>query len=152
MGTIQLKFRGITIKFERSDDEVNKFFQQLSGGGIIESHSTQLKLDPIEKTNKISKSLLGRDQNNTHFAPKSSQEVFEFIKSLPNYEHSVKSLVSHFNNREIELDRNNKELFSYWYNIRLKAISARKRIEKVENGVWIEVRDGLGKKYRFEKR
>ncbi len=149
MGIIQLRLKGISIKFERPDEEINKLFQQLSGGGIVEGTSTQLKLYPTEQTVDTPKST-SETQNIAYYRP-STSETIEYIKTLPNYKHSVKSIISHFNNQEIELDRKNELLYLYWFNIRQKAKNARIKIEKNESGKWIEVRVSKGKEYRFEK-
>ena len=118
MGIIQLKFRGISIKFERPDEEINRLFQQLSGGGVIESHSTQLKISQMEQTTRTPKTLPKNQTNDYHSL--STSEIKEYIKTLPNYKHSVKSIIAHFNDKEIELDRKNELLYAYWFSIRQK--------------------------------
>lgn len=147
MGTIQLKYKGIAITFERSDEEINKLFQQLSGGGIIEGRLTQLKL--TEETNEIVKPI--PKNQSTIYHPISPTEIIEYIKSLPKYRHSVKSIISHFNNKEIELNRKNELLYLYWFSIRQKTRNARQKIQKSEDGKWIEIRVSKGKEYYFEK-
>lgn len=149
MGTIQLKFKGISIKFERSDEEINKLFRQLSGGGTIESHSTQLKLLPTEEATNTSKTI-PNPQDAEYYRP-STKEIMEYIKTLPQYRHSVKSVITHFNQKEIELVRKNELLYLYWFNIRQKLKNVRRKIEKIENGKWTEVRVSKGKEYYFEK-
>ncbi len=86
----------------------------------------------------------------------SMKKIRDFIKSQPNYRHSIPILSQHFYGRVVSSDIKNKEDRRIYDNLWSKARRIRKQIEKKEKGKWEVIKEednGFGKPvtYKFIK-
>lgn len=109
---------------------------------------TGIRIEHVDKSKtSYSKPTI---ENNIQLNNPSSRDIFNYIKSVPNYRHSTKSVLSHFNgDREIVLDRSNDKNSKIWYSIHQKLGIIRKNIEREERGRWEEEKIGRNKEYVF---
>jgi len=144
MALIELTFKGLKVKFEKSDEDVNKIFQHLSGGRIIEN--------PIQMPDKsITEKKINSDGKEISYYRPTTKEIRSFILSKPQYRHSTNSIISYYNEEPFVLNPDQPENRNTWYSVNGRMKRIQKSIEKTESGEWRETRIGKAKEYCFMK-
>ncbi|MDW7730822.1 MAG: hypothetical protein SCH66_00150 [Methanolobus sp.] len=158
MGTITIDYDQTRYVFERTDEETNKLLMWLSGAKIIELKD-QTRVLKEEKcfngessVKSDSVSITDAPKESVWYNPR-SKEIFEYVKSQPNYRHTTKSVLVHFNpSQDITLSRReDDENRNIWYSVLQRLRRVRNNIMSEERGKWVEERVGQEKEYRFEK-
>lgn len=151
MAEITIRIGGRNVSVELSEVEARKILDDLlfrSDSLIIGNIDTSPRQGPISesKVTATEESISGSD-----FAPVPSRdEVLAFIKSQPDYRHSVESIAEHFAGRAVsKTDGRAAEL---WLNsIRGYGHRIRNEISTNEGGAWKDDRRGRRKFFRFIK-
>lgn len=149
MAEITIRIGGRNVSVELSEAEARKILDDLlfrsngpKGGSLAESIISRDTLE--DKSTVQDESISGSD-----FRPiPSRDEVMAFIKSQPEYKHSVESIAEHFAQCEVSSTAGRAE--NLWLNsIRGYGNRIREEIAQKENGTWKEDRRGRKKAFRF---
>jgi hypothetical protein len=118
----------------------------LSGAKIIERH------DSSNISHTIDEHEVSDNADSVEWYNPKQREIVSYILSCPDFKHTTKSVIEHFNpDREIALSRNEDDANrKVWYSVLQKLRTARKNIKKSHSGDWIDDRIGQEKEYVFE--
>ena len=149
MAEIVVRVRGRNASIEVSDEEAQKILNDLlflsqSPQPVATISNTAKPADIDNESKRITVS--GSD----YLPIPSREEVVSFIKSQPNYKHSVESIAEHFAHHEVS--STDGEAAEAWLNsIRGYGNRIRDEIKDQEKGVWKLERRGRKKTFWFVK-
>lgn len=150
MAEITIRVGGRLVSMEVSEAEARKVLDELLFQSI-KSSSHEVEPIKIEESKDDTCMTMEADVSGSDFCRVPSREEIEvFIRSQPDYRHSVESVAEHFAQKKVSCaDGRAAEL---WLNsIRGYGNRVRESIEKDENGQWISERRGRKKSFRFIK-
>ncbi|TQD24976.1 hypothetical protein [Methanolobus vulcani] len=154
MEYVELSVYGNVYRFENvSNEDTSKIFEQLSGAKILNKNA-DISVKNSGSTEQMTKDTSDLcDSSSYDIINPTTDEIKDYILAQPNYEHSVKAILSYYNNgKKYTLGKNaTDELFNIWNSVSQRTSDIRDSIksENVNNGKWEGKRVGKGKVFLF---
>lgn len=136
MGRIYLESSKHTYQADVSDEAVFEILQTVLQ--IVENKSTPPKQEK-QKTIPTTKPIVGMELPST-------EEVYEYIKTLPGYRHTLRAVGKRF--LGFDVTPKDKDAFEKIWN---RINGAKQRIQKEESGRWKFKMKGRQREYHFSK-
>lgn len=148
MAEITIRIGGRNVSVELSEGEARKILNDLIFRSTEPTEEIRISTRP-EVASEFTSSASGESVSGSDFLPiPSRDEIMTFIRSQPEYVHSVESAAEHFAHKEVSTaDGRAADL---WLNsIRGYCRRIRDEIAQNEKGTWKEDRRGRRKTFRF---
>lgn len=151
MAEITIRIGGRNVSVELSEGEARKILNDLIFRST-EPTEEIIRISPRPETSSEFTSAASEESvSGSDFLPiPSRDEIMTFIRSKPEYTHSVESAAEHFAHRDVSAA--DGRAADMWLNsIRGYCRRIRDEIAQKENGTWKEDRRGRRKTFRFAK-
>jgi hypothetical protein len=114
---------------------------------LLGNVTTKIKITPLD-TKNVDKDKINVSETPKYYNP-TTQEIIKLILSKVNYKHSIKEIISHYNNQDYVVNKNDKDSFNIYLSVRGRSSTIRENIAKGENGNWKEIKNAGTIEYLF---